>query len=209
MESFNCIQFTPSQSSGGGGLLTIQLECSLDELYRFPHTPSVVKDTLEKMVSWHTRNENTISQAIKSRHRFPQLQAVLLGLGYSVTDNCVQILLPNANHRCAASDVRSTPADEPIVSAAIGVDIDQSQTIKTARLVFCGAHAQSPYLLKCADMLVGQPFAVHTIDLVIEAMTTELSPKADYQGSAEYRLAMAAVTLKRAWTQCVEEMLND
>lgn len=209
MDSFNYIQLLPSQHTATGKILLVHPDCSLDDLFRFPETPAVIKKALEKMVSWHTRNENSIAQALKSRHRFPQLQAIFLGLGYAYTDAGIEIPLPDTFLHCTVSDVRATPADEPIVSAIVGVEIDSKRIIKAARIIFCGADGQSPYPLSYAGSLVGQSTTIDTIDKIIKSMSDELKPRADYQGSTAYRMAMAAITLKRAWTQCVEEIQND
>ena len=204
MENQNPVFFEPDTGNPNAGKLIISKACTLDDVYQHPLTPPILKSTLEKMVTWHARNETTVDNAIRSHHRFPQFQAYLLATGSNTEGEALQIPIGYQNVSVQYADVRATPADEPIVSAFVCLQ-KSAQKITGLRIVITGAHIESPYLLDTSNQLIVNNANTAAIDKLMELVETELQPESDYLGSAEYRLAMAKVTVKRAFHHCLED----
>jgi hypothetical protein len=197
------VTFEANPNDNHSGYLRIAPDCTLDQLYQYSQCPPMLHNTLHKMVSWHTRNETSIEKALRSLHRFPQFQACLMVLEMTETEEGYLLAIGAENIRLGYSEIRATPADEPIVAAYISISIEDGH-IARCRAAVTGAHTKSPYLLEGTENLTGKKMDGETRDRLLSMVDQELAPEADYQGSVEYRRAMVQVAVKRAYQQCVE-----
>jgi len=104
-----------------------------------------------------------------------------------------------------AARVSRTPADEPIVAAIAGVQLD-GEVVKDARIALTGVWPEAVGLADAAARLVGGRLDDARLGSVAAAVQREVSPPSDYLGSAEYRRAMAGVTTRRALQRCCEQV---
>jgi carbon-monoxide dehydrogenase medium subunit len=167
---------------------------------------------------WQKRNEYKSGTALRA---IPQFAAVLLVLGAQVTIGeeretlskfiarsgpvgkltDIYIPLDVAGQVYGESHVRRTPADTPIVSATASIHLVDG-IVKQARLALTGVWEESVREAKAAEILVGKSLDSKTIAEVVTSIQDEVNPKENYQGSNEYRRAMAGVTVKRALEIC-------
>lgn len=175
-------------------------------------------------ISWKGRSHGKKRNEYKSGtalRTIPQYAAVLLTLGTQVTTGENREALSDFIERSGPvgkltdifvpldvtgriygeSHVRRTPTDTPIVSAMAGLDI-VGGIVKQARLALTGVWEDNVRLAKAANLLVGKPLDTQTIANVAAAIQEEVNPKGNYLGSAEYRRAMAVITIKRALEIC-------
>lgn len=204
MEIQHMVYFEPDPDDSSAGHLFISKHCVLDDLYQHPQTPIILKNTLEKLVTWHVRNETTVGKALRSTNHFPQFQGYIHALGIDTTDQYLSIPLGYGHLHIHYADVRPTPADEPIVSAFVCIKIIDA-IIQDIGVTVTGAHSVSPYKIQSTKLLTGKPPVSNLLHSLMGFVDDELKPESDYRGSSEYRLAMAKVVIKRAFLQCVEE----
>lgn len=109
------------------------------------------------------------------------------------------------------SQVARTPADDPIVSAAAYVRLDADGIPDIIYSVMSGLSAD-PNDLTYGQFVYPensdpytQPFTEASLEAMVEHLQVEVN-YTDYRGSAEYRAAMARVCLKRALTECLEQL---
>ncbi|NMF86338.1 xanthine dehydrogenase small subunit [Nodosilinea sp. P-1105] len=77
--------------------------------------------------------------------------------------------------------------DISIVAAAFVVDVDADNTILQARLGYGGVAATPARATAAEDFLVGQPWAMETVQAVKPLLQEAFTPMTDLRGSAEYR----------------------
>ena len=109
----------------------------------------------------------------------------------------LRVQRPPAKSAVGFEVVGRSPKDKPIVCAAAYIEVDEGLP-NVIRVAVGGAHAQPVRLHKTEHILSGQ---FPTSDKVTQALApafADLSPVADFRGSAEYRLAMAGVLARRA-----------
>jgi CO/xanthine dehydrogenase FAD-binding subunit len=113
------------------------------------------------------------------------------------------IIIPRLdNHEAlGASFVARTPADEPILNAAVFVQRDHSGEIATARAVIGGASAETVIAITL-PALQGRPLDTSAAQAAAEIASAQVDPVPDYRGSVEYRRVMAGVCVRRALLAC-------
>jgi CO/xanthine dehydrogenase FAD-binding subunit len=113
------------------------------------------------------------------------------------------IIIPRLeNHESlGASFVARTPADEPIVNAAVFMQRDHSGEIATARAVIGGASAETVIAITLTA-LRGQSPDDSAARAAAETVSAQVDPVPDYRGSVEYRRVMAGVCTRRALLAC-------
>ncbi len=104
-----------------------------------------------------------------------------------------------------AAFVARTPADVPIVNAAVYVYLNEENTVESMFGALCGATAE-PVLGFTLETLIGSPLDAANIASAVKAIAPLVDPVGDYLGSAEYRREMARVCVERALTECLEQL---
>ncbi|MBN1874549.1 MAG: FAD binding domain-containing protein [Anaerolineae bacterium] len=109
----------------------------------------------------------------------------------------VYIKRPKRRHAAAFEVVGRSPKDKPIVCAAAYITVEEGLPAEIC-IAVGGADARPARLHKMEHLLKRQ---LLTEEKVVQALTvglTQLTPFDDFRGSAEYRLAMAEVLVRRA-----------
>jgi len=112
-----------------------------------------------------------------------------------LTELCIQ--RPPVRSAAAFEVVGRSPKDKPIVCAAAYVEMDEGVP-NVVRAAVGGAHAQPVRLHKAEHMLSGQFLTSDKVSQALTPALADLTPIADFRGSIEYRLEMAAVLAHRA-----------
>ena len=121
----------------------------------------------------------------------------------------VQIRIPNSSARLAVGTafISRTPADAPIVNAAVRVTLTDSDAIKEAAAVIGGASNAQIASLKL-NLLAGKSLGEIDLRAIAEYIEKNVSPFSDTLGSAEYRRKMAGVCVQRALEDCRAQVEN-
>ncbi|HOT92336.1 MAG TPA: FAD binding domain-containing protein [Anaerolineae bacterium] len=109
----------------------------------------------------------------------------------------VRVKRPPARSAAAFEVVGRSPKDKPIVCAAAYVAVEEGLPAEV-RLAIGGADARPARLYKTEHLLKGQLLTQEKVMGALPASLSELNPIGDFRGSAEYRLEMAKVLLRRA-----------
>ena len=208
-----------------GGPWSVDADVPLQAVLDSPESPPLLRQMLTGALSWQTRSVKSVRAALKSPRLAPQWVAALLALGATVTveedagpvEAPLEALLQRrvGGEVCALhvrvrgvkwseARVARTPADEPIVAAVAMVEIDGG-LVRQARVALTGVWSDPVRLAQAPAQLVGGPFDEGSIQVVAEAVEKEVAPKGDFQGSEEYRRAMAGVLTRRALTGCLRQ----
>jgi CO/xanthine dehydrogenase FAD-binding subunit len=110
-----------------------------------------------------------------------------------------KVVIPDAARgcRCTLAMVARTPADAPIVVAAVAVAVHDGRCAHVRAVL--GGVAETPLCLpEIETMLVGRALGAEILDRVASLTSASVSPRGDFRGSAEYRRAMAGVMIRRA-----------
>lgn len=103
------------------------------------------------------------------------------------------------------AELARTPADMPIVNAAVMIQVDEAASISAVKAVVAGASAELVQVCDLSAML-GQPLNALTIEHAVKAIAGQVKPVADYRGSVGYRREMAALMLRRALEDCQQQL---
>jgi probable selenate reductase FAD-binding subunit len=109
----------------------------------------------------------------------------------------LRVQRPPAKSATGFEVVGRSPKDKPIVCATAYVEVDEGLP-NVIRVAVGGAHAQPVRLHKTEHILSGQFLTSDKVTQALAPALADLSPVADFRGSAEYRLAMAGVLARRA-----------
>jgi len=208
---------------------SIDADALLQSVLDSPECTSLLRQTLTGAISWQTRNEKSVRQALTSPRVAPQWVAALLALGAMVTmegdtraaETPLEALLQRRAEgkvstlhvmvggvKCGEAHVARTPADDPIVAAVAVVEID-GDVVRQARVALTGVWPELVRLAEAPAQLIGGPLDEERIRTVAEAVEKEVAPKGDFLGSKEYRRAMAAVLTRRALEKCLDQEMED
>jgi CO/xanthine dehydrogenase FAD-binding subunit len=113
----------------------------------------------------------------------------------------IVIPLVESREALGAAWVARTPADRPIVNATAFVRLDEAYRVETGFAAVCGVSAYPVvnfYLEPLQDAVLDDD----SLNRAVEYVKTRLHPVGDYRGSAEYRLEMACVVVRRALEDC-------
>lgn len=110
-----------------------------------------------------------------------------------ITEAIIPLPAIGGTQRAAFEKVSRTPADLPIVCAAVRARIEQG-VARDVRIALGGVAARPYRAARLEQAVAGQPLDAAAVDLSIEP----LEPPSDFLGSAEYRREMAAVLTRRA-----------
>jgi CO/xanthine dehydrogenase FAD-binding subunit len=208
---------------------SIDADALLQSVLDSAESPSLLRQTLTGAISWQTRNEKSVRQALTSPRVTPQWVAALLALGAMVTmerdtgaaKTPLEALLQRRAEgkvstlhvmvggvKCGEAHVARTPADDPIVAAVAVVEID-GDVVRQARVALTGVWPELVRLAEAPAQLIGGPLDEERIRTVAEAVEKEVAPKGDFLGSKEYRQAMAGVLTRRALEKCLDQEMED
>jgi len=208
---------------------SIDADALLQSVLDSPESPSLLRQTLTGAISWQTRNEKSVRQALTSPRVALQWVAALLALGAMVTmegdtgavETPLEALLQRrvegrvstlhvmvGESKCGEAHVARTPADDPIVAAIAVVEMD-GDVVRQARVALTGVWPEPVRLAEAPAQLVGSPLDEERIWTVAEAVEKEVAPKGDFLGSKEYRRAMAGVVTRRALEKCLDQEMKD
>ncbi len=103
--------------------------------------------------------------------------------------------------------VARTPADEPIVNAAVAVRQHSDGTVLGAFAAICGVsqYGDEVELLSMGE-LYRKPLTEENITMQADQVPHVIDPPSDYLGSAAYRKRMARVLVKRALLDAAEQL---
>jgi len=104
----------------------------------------------------------------------------------------IAIPLPRSGDAVAFEKVSRTPADEPIVCAAVKAKIEGG-ALREVRVALGGVGSKPQRLPTTEQVLETQ-----SLEPVVQRIAEEIDPPSDFLGSAEYRRAMARVLVRRA-----------
>ncbi|MEM6284931.1 MAG: hypothetical protein AAF787_22260, partial [Chloroflexota bacterium] len=95
--------------------------------------------------------------------------------------------------------IARTPAADPIVNAAVAVQMNSEDNTVHSAIAALGGIKPSPVLeVLSLGELYKQPLTPAAIAHVAEGVTQVVKPEGNYLGSAAYRQAMAGVVVRRA-----------
>jgi hypothetical protein len=205
--NYPTITFTPSSEDERFGKLIIPGECSLEELYQNPHCPLIVKETLEKHISWQVRVETPVHLALGLKNQYLQFRAAmaLFGVEDIVEGEAVEFSVEEANF--GSSMIRPTPAHTPIVASFAKLTIE-NEVIKACSLALTGLEKRRISLPDTSEA-TGKPLTADSIQSIAQKISAQYEGFSDFNGTAEYRRSMAVVTLERALNQCAMEVSHE
>jgi xanthine dehydrogenase small subunit len=93
--------------------------------------------------------------------------------------------------------VGRSPKDKPIVCVAVYIAVDEGLPVDV-RLAVGGAEETPARLYKTEHLLKGQLLSEEKVIGALAPSLAELAAIGDFRGSAEYRMEMAKVLLRRA-----------
>lgn len=207
MKPSSHIQFLRSPREHGQSSSSIPFDCTLDDLYNHPHCPAIIKESLEKHVSWQIRCETDLKRALRAGGRLLPFRAALTVYGYEILPDESGIQLNITNAATAASYVRPTPAHLPIVAAFVKMSSNKSY-IENISIALTGIEERAITNLDTTS-LRQSPATAESLMEPISKILAGFAGYSDFNGSAEYRLAMARVTIKRALKICFQEVNHD
>jgi hypothetical protein len=207
MKPITHIQLLRSHRDHGQSSSTIPFDSTLDDLYNHPHCPAIIKESLEKHVSWQIRCETDIKRALRAGGHLLPFRAALTVYGYEILPDESGIELNITDAATAASYVRPTPAHTPVVAAFAKVS-KTSGHIKDIAISLIGIEERAITTLDTTS-LNQLPVDVRILMGPIDEALATYPGYSDFNGSAEYRLAMARVTIERALQNCLVEGTHD
>ncbi|MBZ0307947.1 MAG: hypothetical protein K8I82_17905, partial [Anaerolineae bacterium] len=107
-----------------------------------------------------------------------------------------------ANVITGTAFVARTPADHPIVNAAVAITPAADGSVEKAIAVLGGA-SEEPITKLTLMPLEGKSLNDATIAAAVAYIESHVIPVSDYQGSLEYRQQMAHVCVRRALEACL------
>lgn len=118
-----------------------------------------------------------------------------------------QVRLPplNAHTVTGTAFVSRTPADSPIVNAAVRVNFEHERV--AFAIAVLGGASHTPLTVISLDMLIGNPLNSAQIAKAAAMVEESVHPEANYLGNVEYRCAMARLCVQRALEDCSNQHL--
>jgi len=215
---------------------TIGAAVKLEQLLTWDHLPEVFRRALTRALPLNQRNNISILESLHQRSH-PFLREWLAAItahdigvewlkdGQRDWESIAGLLvhadefdhlfitsidIPAVPQRQALGSafVARTPADVPIVNAAVYVYLNEENTVESMFGALCGV-STDPVLAFTLETLIGNPLDAANIASAVKAVATLVDPVSDYLGSAEYRREMARVCVERALTECLEQFSGE
>jgi carbon-monoxide dehydrogenase medium subunit len=157
---------------------------------------------LDAQTHWHTAHEKRVSYSIAELLAHWEEGGGTPGILTQVD----LMMAKGYRHALGAAHVSRTPADEPIVAAAVYVRLDAESTVDQLFGAVYGA-SNAPIALVTLPVEPHQPIADVRIDGLLTALPDQLSPQDDWRASADYRREMAVVCVRRALEECMSQFV--
>ncbi len=201
---------------------SVTLQTLVDELKDAPGL-SVIATSAHAMAALNIRNQATIGGAIVTADSSSPLVTALLAcdaelvikaaeertvslsaflsyreriLAEKVLITAIQMPVPSADTVAVYHRVARTPRDYPIVCVAARCAVKDG--IAGNMRVAIGGVAPTPIRLNLLEFALEKKPVNTALNEAINAAISRLSPQGDWLGSAEYRLEMARVLIRRA-----------
>lgn len=210
------------------GWYDIGAGCTLQQAAGLSGLPDVFRRALTRAIPLNQRSGTSVGESLLQAVRFPEWAAALVAHdiaihhllpdGEAVTFAASEAIAQPSDHdlrrgvltgisipplessdALGAAYVARTPADQPIVNAAVFVRLDVNGRVETIFSALSGVSESPVTVVSLA--LAEQPLNEGTINQAVDAIS-DLSPVGDSSGSAEYRAEMARVLLRRALLEC-------
>jgi carbon-monoxide dehydrogenase medium subunit len=207
---------------------------TLQELVDSDRVIPFLKQSLVRALPFNLRNGASVGESLMLEQPPREWLAALVALdvgvtrllptGESITDGIASLIDGSAEHTLregiptglfvpalhpreavGAAYVARTPADEPIVNAAVFVQVDARHQVDSAFAAICGASVE-PVISLYLDTLAGNPLDEANIASAVKGIAPRVEPVGDYLGSADYRREMARVTVQRALLDCLARL---
>ncbi len=218
------------------GGVTVGSAVKLEQLLGWDQLPEVFRQALTRALPANVRTNLSILESLRER-RHPMLREWLAAItahdigvewlkdGQRDWESIAGLLvhadefdhlfitsidIPAVPQRQALGSafVARTPADVPIVNAAVYVYLNEENTVESMFGALCGV-STDPVLAFTLETLIGNPLDAANIASAVKAVATLVDPVSDYLGSAEYRREMARVCVERALTECLEQFSGE
>ena len=218
------------------GGVTVGSAVKLEQLLGWDQLPEVFRQALTRALPANVRTNLSILESLRER-RHPMLREWLAAItahdigvewlkdGQRDWESIAGLLvhadefdhlfitsidIPAVPQRQALGSafVARTPADVPIVNAAVYVYLNEENTVESMFGALCGV-STDPVLAFTLETLIGNPLDAANIASAVKAVATLVDPISDYLGSAEYRREMARVCVERALTECLEQFSGE
>lgn len=206
----------------------------LQELVESADVPVVLKRSLTRALSLNLRNRTSVGETLLVENPPSEWLAALAALeayvvyvgpspeqryresvetylasrqrlaNRSIVTQLV-ILPPLPRSAAGAAFVSRTPADAPIVCAAVTVSLTETGRVSKALAALCGASPELVVVLEL-DTLIGNPLDEANIASAVKSVVPRVNPVADYLGSADYRRDMARVLVQRALLDALAQL---
>lgn len=200
------ITFIPDANELRYGQLIVSGGCSLEELHNHPQCPRIIKATLETHVSWQMRCETLLHQALNLKNQFLPFRAAVAVYGVEGIDKNGSITMTIDDARTGFSMVRPTPAHTPIVTAFVHLH-QSGEIVEECKIAITGIEKRK--------LTLPEPTALHGLLLSSEEVDNwskdiiqQYQGFDDFNGSEEYRKAMAIVSIQRAFAMAAQEVNN-
>jgi len=203
-----------------GQVLVVDADAPVQVLVDTPRAPRLLQTALKTgEITWQIRNETTVSESLRPSPAVAPWLAALYAWdaallmkddselaasaflsrtsGNVKEIDVLHIPMKTKTRTWGESHVSITPADRPIVFAAVVVDWE-GETVRQAKIAMTGVSRNAFTAIPQAESLIGKTLNAEDIETLARETAAELSPVGDFRGSAEYRRAMAEVVLRRA-----------
>ena len=194
---------TYTSDAHGIGTLSVPGDCTLEELYAHPDCPHIIKQSLEKHVSWQMRCETPLYRGLRLKNQYLQFRAAMALYGVEPIEEEETLALTIGESLTGFSMVRPTPTHTPIVSSFVRVLLED-KTVKECTIALTGIEKRQ-ITLADANALIGKPLSDGMIKTFADEVSNRYEGFSDFNGDAEYRKAMIAVTLERALQEVKHE----
>jgi CO/xanthine dehydrogenase FAD-binding subunit len=211
-----------------GGAVTLQ------QVVESPLVPDALKRSITRTLPLNIRHAASVAESLISNEPLREWLAALVAWDVGVEQllptgeravSGIASLLEGAIERTLKSGIMTrldipvlsereafgmafvsrTPADSPIVNAAVYVMLDSRGNVETAFVALCGVSLDVVLNLPLST-LSGNPLNEANIASAAKWVMAQVDPVGDYNGSAEYRREMARVTVQRALMDCKNQL---
>jgi aerobic carbon-monoxide dehydrogenase medium subunit len=207
---------------------------SLQAVFNTPGLPPALKRALTRSLNPNLRAGTSVGESLITPQPPREWLAALIAVGADITHRpgaesrqepledflhglwqssepyrgvvvSLDVPLPGERSALGADFVARTPADHPIVNAAVCVNLGDDGLVSAAMAALGGASAAPVIGLELPN-LVGTRLNEDTIEHVVKPIPSLVDPLADYKGSADYRREMVRVCVRRALLDCLGQL---
>jgi CO/xanthine dehydrogenase FAD-binding subunit len=185
--------------------LNIRCGASVSESLATPRPPCEWLTALTAMqaIVEHAGNLQSTDESDFWEESVAEFVNLLYQHGHPYQGVVIQVRVPHLPARTAIGTafVARTPADKPILNAAVRVTLVEDGTVAETVAVISGASDTRVASLHL-NHVPGKPLADADLTTLTNYVEDSVSPVDDYHGSREYRRKMAGVCVRRALEDC-------